>query len=38
MVQVNIIEPDITREENEENLKKAIQVLEMIAETIANED
>lgn len=37
MAKVIIVEPDITEEENEENLKQVIAVLERIAQEI-NED
>ncbi|ACA46312.1 hypothetical protein CFSAN001628_006729 [Clostridium botulinum CFSAN001628] len=35
MPKVIIVEPDITPEENEENLKRVIEVLESIAQEIA---
>lgn len=35
MPKVTIIEPDITPEENKENLKRVIEVLESIADELA---
>ncbi|APC81107.1 hypothetical protein H04402_02635 [Clostridium botulinum H04402 065] len=35
MAKVTIVEPNISKEENEENLKRVIEVLESIAQEIA---
>lgn len=35
MPKITIVEPDITPEENEENLKRVIEILESIAQEIS---
>lgn len=38
MAKVIIVEPDISEEENEENLKRVIEVLESIAQEISENE
>lgn len=37
MVKVTIVEPDITQEENEENLRRTLAILQRIADDLAEE-